>query len=50
MSVVDFRGTTDPTEEERWLRATERVFLLMECALEEKWDYIVPLLEEDAYD
>ena len=50
MSAIDFKGTIDPTEAKRWLRTTERVFLLMECTLEKKRDYIMSLLQEDAYD
>ncbi|XP_065861824.1 uncharacterized protein [Euphorbia lathyris] len=46
----EFTGTTDPTQAERWLKRIERVFNLMKCTPEEKFDYAVFLLQGDAYD
>ena len=48
--AMDFRGTTDPMEAERWLRSTERIFEQMEYTPEERLDYAVSLLQDDAYD
>ena len=50
LGATEFRGTTDPLEAERWLRATERIFRRMRYDREEKLDYIESLLEDDAYD
>ena len=50
MGAEDFRGTTNPLEAERWLQRTERIFEMMYYTLEEKLDYAVSLLQEDAYD
>ena len=50
MGVEDFRGTTNPLEAERWLQRTERIFEMMYYTPEEKLDYAVSLLQEDAYD
>ena len=49
MGAVDFVGTTDPANAEMWLKQTERVFNLMQCIPEEKFDYVVSLLQGDAY-
>ena len=50
MGAKDFRGTTDPLEADRWLQRTERIFEMMYYTPEEKLDYVVSLLQEDAYD
>ena len=50
MGAEDFRGTTNPLEAERWLQRTERIFVMMYYSPEEKLDYAVSLLQEDAYD
>ena len=50
LGAVDFSGTTDPAEAETWLKRTERVFNMMRCTVEERFDYAVSLLQEDAYD
>ena len=44
------KGTTNPLEVERWLQRTERIFEMMYYTLEEKLDYTISLLQEDAYD
>ena len=44
-----FTGTIDPAEAESWLENTDRVFDLMQCTDEEKYDYAVFLLQGDAY-
>ncbi|KAG8373575.1 hypothetical protein BUALT_Bualt11G0038700 [Buddleja alternifolia] len=49
MGAVDFVGTTDPAKEETWLKQTERVFRLMQCNPEEKFEHVVSLLQGDAY-
>ena len=49
LRVVPFCGTLDPAEAESWLENTERVFDLMQCTAEEKYDYAVFLLQGDAY-
>ena len=48
--ATDFQGTTDPMEAEHWLRSTERVFDQMEYTSEERLDYAVSLLQDDAFD
>ena len=50
MGVEDFRGTTNPLEAERWLQRTERIFEIIYYSSEEKLDYAVSLLQDDAYD
>lgn len=50
LGAVDFSGTTDPAEAEKWLKRTIRVFNMMRCGPEERFDYAVSLLQEDAYD
>ena len=49
LGAVPFSGTLDPTEAESWLESTERVFDLMQCTPEERFDYAVFLLQGDAY-
>ena len=44
-----FSGTLDPAEAEAWLESTERIFNLMQCTPDEKFDYAVFLLQGDAY-
>ncbi|WOH07597.1 hypothetical protein DCAR_0727029 [Daucus carota subsp. sativus] len=50
LGATDFYGTVDPTEAESWLKRTKRVFNMMHCEDEEKFDYAVSLLQDDAYD
>ena len=50
MGAEDFRGTTNPLEAERWLQRTERIFEMMYYTPEEKLDYAISLLQDDAYD
>ena len=50
LGAVDFYGTTDPAEAETWLNRTERVFTMMRCTTEEQYDFVVSLLQGDAYD
>ena len=50
MGAEDFRGTTNPLEAKHWLQRTERIFEMMYYTPEEKLDYAVSLLQEDAYD
>ncbi|WOH04359.1 hypothetical protein DCAR_0623768 [Daucus carota subsp. sativus] len=50
LGATDFYGTIDPTEAESWLKRTKRVFNMMHCGDEEKFDYAVSLLQDDAYD
>ena len=49
LGVNPFHGTTDPAAAEAWLESTERVFNLMQCTPDEKFDYVVFLLQRDAY-
>ena len=49
LGVNPFHGTTDPATAEAWLESTERVFNLMKCTPDEKFDYAVFLLQGDAY-
>ena len=44
LGAIDFSGTIDPVEAEKWLKRTERVFTMMRCVPEEKFDYAVSLL------
>ena len=48
--AVDFLGSTDPVEAEKWLKRTERVLNMMQCTPEEEFDYVVSLLQGNAYD
>ena len=50
LGATDFYGTVDPTEAESWLKRIKRVFNMMHCGDEEKFDYAVSLLQDDAYD
>ena len=50
LGVVNFSATIDPTEVETWLKRIERVLNMMCCTLEEKFDYVVSLLQAYAYD
>ena len=50
MGAEDFRGTTNPLKAKRWLQHTERIFEMMYYTPEEKLDYAISLLQEDAYD
>ena len=49
LGATPFCGTLDPAEAESWLESTERVFDLMYCTPEERFDYAVFLLQGDAY-
>ena len=49
LGATPFCGTLDPTEAESWLESTERVFNLMQCTPEERFDYAVFLLQGDTY-
>ena len=48
--AVDFLGSKDPVEAEKWLKRTERVLNMMQCTPDEKFDYAVSLLQGNAYD
>ena len=50
LGAKDFEGTTDPAEAEKWLKRTERIFTLMGCSMEDRFEFIVSLLQGDAYD
>src|SRR3989442_2669327 len=50
LGATDFFGTTDPAEAEGWLRRTERIFFMMDSTPEEKFEYIISLLQGDAFD
>ena len=49
LGATSFSGTLDPAEAEAWLKSTERIFNLMYCTPEERFDYAVFLLQGDAY-
>ena len=49
LGATSFSGTLDPAEAEAWLESTERIFNLMQCTPEERFDYAVFLLQGDAY-
>ena len=42
--AVDFLGSTDPVEAEKWLKRTERVLNMMKCTPDEKFGYVVVVL------
>ena len=44
MGATPFSGTLDPAEAEAWLESTERIFNLIQCTPEERFDYAVLLL------
>ena len=48
--AVDFLGSMDPVEAEKWPKRTERVLNMMQCTPDEKFDYAVSLLQGNAYD
>ena len=50
LGAKDFEGTTDPAEAESWLKRTERLFILMGCSREDRFEFVVSLLQGDAYD
>ena len=50
LGAIDFHGTTDPAEAETWLKRTKRVFTMMRCSREDQFDFVVSLLQGDAYD
>ena len=49
LGATPFLGTLDPAEAESWLESVERVFTLMQCTPDEKFNYAVFLLQGDAY-
>ena len=49
LGATPFSGTLDPAEAEAWLESIERIFVLMQCTPEEKFDYAIFLLQGDAY-
>ena len=49
LGATSFSGTLDPAEAEAWLESIERIFNLMQCSPEERFDYSVFLLQSDAY-
>ena len=49
LGATPFFGTLDPAEAESWLESVERVFTLMQCTPDEKFNYAVFLLQGDAY-
>ena len=50
LGATYFYGTVDLAEAESWLKRIKRVFNMMHCGDEEKFDYAVYLLQDDAYD
>ena len=50
LGSIDFTGTIDPAEAEPWLKRTERIFILMGCTREDQFQFVVSLLQGDAYD
>ena len=50
LGAVDFHGTIDPAEAKTWLKRTKRVFVLMGCTREDRFELVVSLLQGDAYD
>ena len=50
LGAIDFNGTTDPAEAETWLKRIERIFTLMGCTLVDQIEFVVSLLQCDAYD
>ena len=50
MGALDFEGTTNPAEAKKWLKRTERIFTLMGCSGEDRFEFIVSLLQGDMYD
>ena len=44
LGATPFMGTLDPAEAEDWLENTDRIFNLMQCTPEERFDYAVFLL------
>ena len=49
LGAINFSSTIDPVEAEKRLKRTERVFTMMHCVPEEKFDHAVSLLQDDAY-
>ena len=49
LGATPFSGSLYPAEAKAWLETAERIFNLMQCILEEKFDYVVFLLQGDAY-
>ena len=50
LGAKDFEGTTDPAVAEAWIKSTERIFTLMGCSQADQFDFIISLLQGDAYD
>ena len=49
LGATPFTGTLDPAEAEAWLESMDRIFNLMQCTPDERFDYAVFLLQGDAY-
>uniref|UniRef100_UPI0019D47638 hypothetical protein n=1 Tax=Vibrio vulnificus TaxID=672 RepID=UPI0019D47638 len=49
MGAVEIHGTVDPAKAEKWLKRTERVFSIMRCTMEDRFDFVVSLLQGDGY-
>ena len=49
LGATPFSGSLDPAEAESWLESIERVFNLMQCTPDERFDYAIFLLQGDAY-
>ncbi|CAL1388129.1 unnamed protein product [Linum trigynum] len=50
MGVEAFKGSIDPKEAVDWLKKTEKILNQIGCPDDVKFDYVVALLEKDAYD
>ena len=50
MGAKDFEGTMDSAEAETWIKRTEKIFTLMRCSQADQFDFIISLLQGDAYD
>ena len=50
IGAVDFRVTTNLLEVEHWLQSMKRIFDQMDYTPEERLDYIMSLLQDDAFD
>ncbi len=48
--ATKFKGTVKPLEAEQWLKRMDRVFKILHCPNELKFEYSVSLLQGDAYD
>ncbi|KAA0056013.1 hypothetical protein E5676_scaffold225G00320 [Cucumis melo var. makuwa] len=50
LRAIEFVGTTELKEAEKWLRTLEKYFLVMQCLKVRKVDLAVFLLQEEAED